>query len=242
MFQTACTAADAAPGGICAGGKVGAHAFSHLVSLDGGARWRRIRDALIPTPGSPYDGMDGDCDGTVSFPEGIGPVVMWGADCGTGKWPPPPGGHGNAPTNQTSAPLQLGDYPRVAAAFAANASDPLLTRWTKSPNNPIAWADPTFPAAFPGRVWRSDAGGTRHWNMLGAGMSTHSKGSPWTRYETTDPTLHGPWVLKDAAFATTSANAPPLGGGSTPGFYSLPNPAPGDPTHVINGGGVLTWA
>ena len=27
--------------------------------------WQRIADALIPTPGSPYDGFDGDCDGTV---------------------------------------------------------------------------------------------------------------------------------------------------------------------------------
>ena len=88
MFQEECTALDALPGGICAGGKVGAHAFSHLVSTDGGARWRRITDALKPTPGSTYDGQDGDCDGTVSFPEGIGPVIMWGADCGTGRWPP----------------------------------------------------------------------------------------------------------------------------------------------------------
>ena len=88
MFQEECTALDALPGGICEGGKVGAHAFSHLVSTDGGAHWRRITDALKPTPGSTYDGQDGDCDGTVSFPEGIGPVIMWGADCGTGRWPP----------------------------------------------------------------------------------------------------------------------------------------------------------
>ena len=90
MFQTDCTELDSnATDGICAGGKVGAHAFSHLVSEDRGVHWRRIRDALIPAPGSPYDGGDGDCDGTVSFPAGIGPVIMWGANCGTGKWPPP---------------------------------------------------------------------------------------------------------------------------------------------------------
>ena len=54
MFQTACTKLDAQPGGICEGGKVGAHAFSHLVSEDGGARWRRIDDALKPTVGCAF--------------------------------------------------------------------------------------------------------------------------------------------------------------------------------------------
>ena len=34
---------------------VNAHAFSHLVSEDGGVHWRRLTDALVPTPGSPYD-------------------------------------------------------------------------------------------------------------------------------------------------------------------------------------------
>jgi sucrose-6-phosphate hydrolase SacC (GH32 family) len=58
--------------------------------------------------------------------------------------------------------------------------------------------------------------------------------APWYRYETTDPTLHGPWTLVDPAFASIGDRA--IGSISTPGFYSLPNPQQGDPTHVINGG------
>ena len=152
MFQTDCTKADASTGGICAGGKVGAHAFAHLASTDGGAHFRRLTDALIPTPGSPYDGFDGDCDGTVSFPQGIGPVILWGADCGTGKWPPKPPGPPPARARR--------DYPRVAVAMAANATDPLLLGWRKTRQNPVVWSDPTQPCSFPGRVWRSDPNAT----------------------------------------------------------------------------------
>lgn len=248
MFQTDCVKSDAAPGGLCSGGKAGSHAFSHLVSTDG-VRWRRLGDAISGTPGSPYDGADGDCDGTVSFPEGIGPVLLYGADCGRGKWPPhpppsppaptPPGpplppskdcefhaatdykdsGVGanawiptaegccahcaatkdckvavfvhNPPCTNGTAPQDCGqcymkssaaqpyskpgavschpkrsrllvsvsrteaqDYPRVAVALG-NATDPLLQHWVKTAANPIEWADPTRPASFPGRVWRS---------------------------------------------------------------------------------------
>ena len=134
MFQTDCTEDDAQPGGICAGGRVGGHAFSHLVSTDG-AHWRRLKDALIPMNTSEYDGADGDCDGTVSFPEGIGPVTMWGADCGRGKWPPPD-------DDAASERSRTSDYPRVAVAFAANASDPFLVKWKKSENNPIVCGPP----------------------------------------------------------------------------------------------------
>lgn len=233
MFQTECTARDAAPGGICEGGVIGAHAFSHLVSEDGGARWRRLADALSPTPNSGYDSHDGDCDGTISFPEGIGPVVLWGADCGTGKWPPnPPSDLAVAPHHERSRR----DYPRVAVAMG-NASDPHLTRWVKSANNPIEWADPTMPCSFPGRVWQSYAGGKMHWSMVGTGATIAPKPTtqgPWFRYETTDPTLHGPWVLADADFATVNGNA--FGDISTPGFYKLPLPRKGEPTHIINAG------
>ena len=45
MFQTDCVKEDAVSGGLCAGGKVGSHAFSHLVSTDG-ARWRRLDDVI----------------------------------------------------------------------------------------------------------------------------------------------------------------------------------------------------
>ena len=242
MFQTYCTELDSnATDGICAGGKVGAHAFSHLVSTDGGAHWERLVDALIPTPGSAYDGFDGDCDGTVSFPDGIGPVILWGADCGTGKWPPKPPGSGFGPPPSQPRRQLSADYPRVAVAMATNASDPLLRSWTKSKVNPVVWADPTQPCSFPGRVWKSDTkltGKPPHWSMVGTGAREGPKPTTmanWNRYETADPTLHGPWVLADTSFAT-KANGQPIGSISTPGFYSLPNPRPGEPTHIINGG------
>ena len=234
MFQTKCTELDAnSTDGICAGGKVSGHAFSHLVSTDGGVHWRRITDALIPTPGSTYDGHDGDCDGTVSFPEGIGPVILWGADCGTGKWPPP------KPPSPPHRRQLTSDYPRVAVAMAVNVTDPLLRSWRK--NGLVAWSDPTQPCSFPGRVWRSDpnvTGKPPHWSMVGTGAKEGPKPTTmgsWNRYETTDPTLHGPWVLADTSFAT-QANGHAIGSISTPGFYSLPTPRAGEPTHIINGG------
>ena len=58
----------------------GPHAWAHVVS-ENGVRWRRLRDILTPTNGSAVDGVDGDCDGTLSFPEGIGPTILFGADC-----------------------------------------------------------------------------------------------------------------------------------------------------------------
>ena len=230
MFQTDCTKDDAQSGGICVGGKVGGHAFSHLVSTDG-AHWRRLPDALIPMNTSSYDGADGDCDGTVSFPEGIGPTIMWGADCGRGKWPPP---------DATSERSRAGDYPRVAVAFAVNASDLFLERWKKSENNPVEWATPSNPCSFPGRVWHSAANGThpRHWNMVCTGASSGLHGTsqgPWYRMSTMDPTLHGPWVTADAEFAR-SENGKAFGSISSPSFYALPAPQPGEPTHILNGG------
>jgi hypothetical protein len=248
MFQTDCTKPDSSTtGGICAGGKVGAHAFSHLVSEDGGVHWRRITDALIPMPGSSYDGSDGDCDGTVSFPAGIGPVIMWGANCGTGKWPPKPPSPPAVPPaaaaedGDRSSKLRSADYPRVAVATAANATDPLLEYWHKAADNPVVWTDPTQPCSFPGRVWRSGAKATgepAHWSMVGTGAREGAKPTTmanWNRYETTDPTLHGPWKLADTSFAT-KANGQPFGTISTPGFYPLPSPRPGEPTHIINAG------
>ena len=127
------------------------------------------------------------------------------------------------------------DYPRVAVAMG-NGSDPYLATWVKASNNPVEWADPTMPCSFPGRVWQSTAGGKLHWSMVGAGATTTPPTSqgPWFRYETTDPTLHGPWVLADPAFATVDGR--PFGDISTPGFYALPSPRAGEPTHIINTG------
>ena len=310
--------------------------------------------------GAPYDGADGDCDGTVSFPDGIGPVLLYGADCGRGgRWPPGPvpppppsppgppsppsppappvpppsktceytsetdykdGGIGantwiptaeaccahcaatngcavavfvhNPPCANGTAPADCGqcymkssasqpyskpgavscrpknqsqdqlatsfapqDYPRVAVALG-NASDPLLQHWSKTAKNPIAWADPAEPASFPGRVWRSSSptapttnttntaessagGGGSEWSMVGVS----GESGPLYRYTTKDPTLHGPWVVADRAFATTSSGMA-LSAGSNPDFYSLPGPTAGtagtagagEPTHLVNAG------
>ena len=76
------------------------------------------------------------------------------------------------------------------------------------------------------------AGGEPRWSM--AGISGEQ--GPYFRYETADPQLHGPWVLADTAFATTS-DGRALGGGSNPDFYALPGPRrAGEPTHVLNAG------
>ena len=48
--------------------------------------------------------------------------------------------------------------------------------------------------------------------------------------------IAGPWDLADTGFAERG-NGKAIGSISTPGFYSLPNPRAGEPTHIINGGG-----
>jgi hypothetical protein len=123
----------------------------------------------------------------------------------------------------------------VAVALG-NASDPLLLRWTKTIANPIQWKDPSQPASMPGRVWRVNTAlqsdGKPRWSMVGIS----GEQGPYFRYETVDPRLHGPWVLADKAFATTS-DGQALGGGSNPDFYALPGPTrSGEPTHVLNAG------
>ena len=125
----------------------GPHAWAHVVSQNL-AHWRRLRDALVPTAGSAVDGVDGDCDGTLSFPAGLGPTILFGADCAV-----PVGGHGRLGAS-------VGDAPRVAVARPTNASDPLLEDWAMdSADNPIVFAEGSPPCSFPGRVWRGNDDG-----------------------------------------------------------------------------------
>ena len=76
--------------------------------------------------------------------------------------------------------------------------------------------------SFPGRVWRSDptlTGKPAHWSMVGTGAKEGAKPTTmanWNRYETTDPMLHGPWVLADTSFAEVNGKA--FGSISTPGI------------------------
>ena len=106
----------------------GPHAWAHVVS-ENGVRWRRLRDILTPTNGSAVDGVDGDCDGTLSFPEGIGPTILFGADCAVPVPPLPPPRSSGAQHQQVLSPhddsiglgVGVGDAPRVAVARPVNA-------------------------------------------------------------------------------------------------------------------------
>ena len=198
------------PGAPCGGGHTGPgtrkgeswfHSWGHVVSTDL-VHWERLPDALVPPPyGTPGDYELGeDCDGTLSFTPD--PVIMFGPSCD---------------------PPRLGDAAIVAVARPENASDPLLTNWTRDPRNPVAFDG--RPCSFPGPVWRSRNGS--HWNMLCA-ASPHA----WGRYETEDATLHGPWSLADPEFATYP-NATGVGGSSGASFLALHGARPGQPTHVI---------
>lgn len=115
------------------------HAWAHVVSddlappaecarADGWQRSRRFRRRLL------------------SFPVGIGPVILFGADCAV-------------PVGQ----LQLGDAPRVAVARPANISDRFLADWAMDSTNPLVFGSDAPPCSFPGRVWRSN---DRHYNMI----------------------------------------------------------------------------
>ena len=77
---------------------------------------------------------------------------------------------GAGATTQDGTPLLVRrrrDYPRVAVAMG-NGSDPLLSTWVKSENNPVVWENPTMPCSFPGRVWQhtSADGKEQHWSMV----------------------------------------------------------------------------
>ena len=183
---------------------------------DDGVRWRRLQDALAPpVPGNvgphPYEWGE-DCDGSLSFPEGAGPVIMFGPAC-DGHAPPRKGARGRR------------DNAIVAVARPANVTDPYLTGWIKDPANPVAFAGK--PCSFAGGVWKAPDG---HYDMVCAVDGT------WGRYSTADSTLHGPWALEDPHFtALQNGTGPSVGGKSGPSFLPLPDPGDG-PTHIISDG------
>ena len=120
----------------------------------------------------------------LSFPVGIGPVILFGADCAV-------------PVGQ----LQLGDAPRVAVARPTNISDRFLADWAMDSTNPLVFGSDAPPCSFPGRVWRSN---DRHYNMI---CCINSQDKHWGRYSTDDDVLHGPWSLADPVFAPVSSAA-----------------------------------
>lgn len=219
------------------GGGSGPHAWGHVISHDL-VHWKRLPPVLAPTNDSKeYDGKDGDCDGTLSFLDGVGPILLWSPDCAD-SWHPPDltplrALRGSMPGLEAPQP---NDYPRVAVARPANVSDPLLAAWVKDSRNPIAFANMSFPCAFPGPVWRAQ--GRLHLVCGEWGADTqdpeHPVYTPWARYSTTDESLHGPWHLADGLFAQVPGTTRSVTTVSNPSLLQLVDPQPGEPTHIIN--------
>ncbi len=150
---------DGGPSGVpCGGGWEGAnphpnpaesnwfHSWGHVISKDL-ATWRRLPDALVPNL-TDYEHGEA-CDGSISFPESLGPVMMFGPGCDH------KGLRIDAPHDHSGVDAQLGDAPVVGVAWPADANDPTLENWTKSANNPVQFTDGSPPCSFAGRVWKT---------------------------------------------------------------------------------------
>ena len=111
------------------------------------ATWRRLPDALVPNL-TDYEHGEA-CDGSISFPESLGPVMMFGPGCDH------KGLRIDAPHDHSGVDAQLGDAPVVGVAWPADANDPTLENWTKSANNPVQFTDGSPPCSFAGRVWKT---------------------------------------------------------------------------------------
>ena len=223
------------------------HSWGHVVSTDL-ARWRRVPDALTPS----FKGYEhgSDCDGTVSFPAGLGPVALYGPGCGFS------GGEGRGEGLPGRRRVRR-DAARIGVAVAANASDPWLLGWVRSPNLPVTFAPGSPPCSFAGTVWKHN---DTHWSLVCSGsgnpeeeLESNAKvAGGGTRQRYTAPVtggvngIAGPWTLVDPAFGGAAAE---LGGGSGPVFYPLPPvPAPPGapappllPTHIISAGSGSTF-
>ncbi len=201
------------------------HSWGHVVSTDL-VRWKRLPDALVPNTTNFEHGAD--CDGSVSFPPGLGPVMMYGPGCGY---------HG---PDDTSGRLGLGDAPVVGVALPENASDPELTQWVKSPDAPVSFAATSPPCSFAGSVWQNGD----HWSLLCTADGTRA------RYTTPKvrglADLAGPWSRADATFGGIASGGK-IGGNSGPAFLPLPPPPSSQqqapqpqerhhPTHILSDG------
>jgi hypothetical protein len=203
----------------------GASTWEHLTSTDG-VRWsRRGRVFSPPPPNSTWD-KEAECDGSLSFPAGLGPRIMWTPNCD----------HANASSATDVGRAQ--DFAHLAVAEPADPTDPFLLEWTKDPGNPATGDIPSFPDS----VWKSTNG--NYYNMLGA-LGGHT---PWARYTSDSRLLH--WKLADPAFASwandsiglacqkcCSYNRQPAkaaGGVSAPQWNKIPGAPAEGPTHFIN--------
>lgn len=203
----------------------GAATWEHLTSADL-VHWTRRGKVFGPPPKNSSWDKEAECDGSLSFPAGLGPRIMWTPNCGFKV----AGGGGG---------VGAGDYAHLAVAEAADPADPLLLEWTKDKRNPCTGDIPSFPDS----VWQSEVGD--YYNMLGA---LNGK-TPWARYTSNADLLV--WKLADPAFATwandsigaacqkcCSLNRQPskaAGGVSAPQWNRIPGAVTaGEPTHFIN--------
>eukprot|EP01043_Picozoa_sp_COSAG02_P000263 COSAG02_NODE_5_length_66751_cov_63.939148_9_plen_672_part_00 len=205
------------------------HSWGHVVSTDL-VRWKRVSDALAPNTTNFEHGAD--CDGSVSFPAGLGPVMMYGPGCGY---------HGPDNANH----IELGDAPVVGVALPENASDPELEHWVRSPDRPVSFAATSPPCSFAGSVWQHDD----HWSLLCTADGTRA------RYTAPSApglaSLAGPWSRVDAAFGGNRSGGN-IGGNSGPAFLPLLPPSPAaqqqqqfqgqQPTHIMSDGSGSTFS
>jgi hypothetical protein len=219
--------------------------WGHVVSVDL-AHWTRVRP--IFSPKDPYNRKqipaEGQCDGSLSFPEGIGPVVLWTPDCDVGTITPP--------HNGSNAFGSGHDLPRAAVAFPRDNQDELLLDFVMQPA--LIDFGSSHPGGDPGRVWKSTRG--EYWNAIfqinSNNLSNWSIPStmqvPGTsgRFTSTDPKLLH-WTLADERFARVvdksgkEVGTVP-GGIGAPMFYPIPNPATGGPDHIITSNEGEVWA
>eukprot|EP01047_Picozoa_sp_COSAG01_P063954 COSAG01_NODE_8379_length_2807_cov_12.130355_2_plen_510_part_00 len=205
-----------------------ARTWGHLTSTDL-VHWTRRGKVFAPPPKNSSWDREAECDGSLSFPAGLGPRIMWTPDCDN---------------KAASSRSQLGlggstqDFAHLAVAEPADSADPLLLDWNKDSNNPATGDIPSFPDS----VWKSEVG--THYNLLGALNGS----SPWARYTSDSKLLV--WKLADPAFATwvnatvgdacekccsyRRRPAKAAGGVSAPQWNAIPGAAPGGPTHMIN--------
>ena len=186
----------------------------HAVSKDL-YRWKQLPNTFASTTDS-EETWDVDCDGGLSFPSGIGAVILYGQNCGTPVPPSPPG-----------AAVGAEDAPRVRVARPVNPHDPLLQDWLRDPAGAVNFTG--IPCSFAGRVWQAHG----KWHMLCAANALNNR---WVRMSSNSSDLRT-WDLADDNFT----GAARLGGASGPMFLPLWNgttlPYPNAPTHILNADG-----